>query len=157
MAEKFSTGMVNAIGEAIRTSLTDCVIGIFNGTQPANADATEGSANLLCLITLNGGAFTAGQAANGLEFGAASGGVISKPGGDVWKGTGLAAAGEGGTTATWFRVYANAYTTGASSSAVRYDGAIGTSASYELRMTNPVVVQGVETTISAFSLTVPMS
>ena len=157
MAEKFSTGFANAIAENIRTGvLPNFVIGIYDGTQPAAANDTEGSANLLCLITLDGGAFTGGVSTNGLNFDTAVGGVLSKPSGAVWKGVGTAAAGTSGVTATWFRVYANDYTTGASTTAKRYDGAIGTSTSFELRMTNPVIVQDVETTISSFTLTVPL-
>jgi hypothetical protein len=157
MAEKFSTGFVQSVAENIRTSiLPNFVIGIYDGMQPATAYDSEGSANLLCLITKDGGAFTGGVATNGLNFDTAVGGVLSKPSGDVWKGVGTAAAGASGVTATWFRVYANDYTTGASTTAKRYDGAIGTSTSFELRMTNPVIVQDVETTISSFTLTVPL-
>ena len=155
MAEKFSTGHVNMLAEAVRTAYANCVIGLFDGVQPATSNDTEGSASLLGLVTLNGGAFTGGVSTNGLNFDAAVDGVLSKPSGSVWKCTGLAAAGTGGKTATWFRVYANAYTTGASTSALRFDGAIGTSTSAELRMTNPVIVQGVETTIASFTHTIP--
>ena len=155
MAEKFSTGHVNAVAEAVRTAYADCVIGIYSGVQPTTSNDTEGSAVLLGLVTLTGGAFTGGVSTNGLNFDAAVDGVLSKPSGSTWKFTGLAAAGENGTTATWFRVYDNDYTTGASTTAVRWDGAIGTSTSYELRMTNPLIVSGVETTVSSFTFTVP--
>jgi len=155
MAEKFSTGHVNAAMDAIKAAYADFVIGIFSGTQPATANDTEGAGSLLCLVTLDGGAFEGGTATNGLNFDAAVDGVISKPSGVVWKGLGLAAAGVDGTTATWFRVYDNDYTTGASTTAPRWDGAIGTSTSFEMRMTNPVVVQDVETSIASFSLSLP--
>ena len=157
MAEKFSTAHVNAAMAAIKIAYAYCVIGLYDGTQPASAEATEGTANLLCLITLNGGAFTGGVTTNGLTFDDPAAGVLSKPSGVIWKGTGTAAAGSGGTTATWFRVYDNSYTTGADTTSCRWDGAIGTSTSYELRMTNPVIVKDVEVTISAFNLTLPMS
>jgi len=155
MAEKFSTGHVNAALAALKTAYANFVIALFDGTQPASANDSEGAANLLALITLDGGSFTGGVSTNGLNFDDPADGVLSKPAGTIWKGAGLSAAGTEGTTATWFRVYANDYTTGASTTAERWDGAIGTTTSYELRMTNPVVVQDVETTISAFNLTLP--
>lgn len=153
MAEKFSTGFVDVEASAVKTALADFVIGIYSGSQPASANDTEGSGSLLCLITLNGGAFTGGVSTNGLNFDGPSDGVLSKPSGATWSGNGLAAAGTG-TTATWFRVYPNAYTTGASTSAVRYDGAISTSSTAELQMTNTTVVQGVPVTINSFNLTI---
>ncbi len=153
MAEKFSTGFVNAEAEAVRTALANCIIGIFNGTQPATANDTEGSASLLALITVNSGSFTAGVATNGLNFNAASDGVLSKTTA-IWSGNGTAAAGSMGQLATWFRVYPNAYTTGASTTAVRYDGSIGTTSTYELQMTNTTIVEGVPVVISTFSLTI---
>ena len=156
MAEKFSTGHVNAAMTTLQaTTYANCVIGLFDGTQPATANDSEGSANLLCLITLNGGPFEAGVATNGLNFSAPVDGVMSKPGGSVWKGTGLAAAGGAGTVPTWFRVYSNAYVTGASTTAARWDGAISSLSTAELRMTNPIIVTDVETTIASFSLTLP--
>lgn len=153
MAEKFSTGFVNAEASAIDTALANFVIGIYSGTQPTTANDTEGAGNLLCLITLASGAFTAGVATNGLNFDGPTDGVLSKPSGATWSGLGLAAAGTG-TTATWFRVYPNAYTTGSSTSAVRYDGAITTSSTAELQMTNTTIVESVPVTINSFNLTI---
>lgn len=142
MAEKFSTGDANARANAIKTAYANGVIGIFGGTQPATANDTEGSAPLLALITLNGGAFTAGVSTNGINLSDPVDGVLSKASGETWSGTGLAAAGTG-VTATWFRHYTNAYVTGASTTATRYDGAIGTTSAYEMQMTNTTVVQDV--------------
>lgn len=153
MAEKFSTGFVNAEASAIDTALANFVIGIYSGTQPTTANDTEGAGSLLCLITLASGAFTGGVSTNGLNFDGPTDGVLSKPSGLVWSGNGLAAAGTG-TTATWFRVYPNAYTTGSSTSAVRYDGAITTSSTAELQMTNTTIVEDVPVTISSFNLTI---
>lgn len=155
MAEKFSTGHVNMLAEAARTAYANCVIGVFNGVQPTTSNDSEGSAELLGLVTLNAGVFTPGQPTNGLNFSAAVDGVLSKAPGEIWKLVGLPAAGSSGKNATWFRVYTNAYVTGASSSALRWDGSISTASSAELRMTNPVIVEGVETTISSFTYTFP--
>lgn len=152
MAEKFSTGFVNAEAAAIRTALANGVIGIYSGTQPATANDTEGAAVLLMRITLNGGAFTPGSATNGINFDAPVDGVLSKAAAETWSGTGLADG-----TATWFRFYSNAMTTGASTTAVRYDGAITTLSTAELQMTNTTVVTGVPGTVNSFSLTMKKS
>lgn len=153
MAEKFSTGDANVRAAAVKTAYANGVIGIFGGTQPTTANDTEGSAPLLALITLNGGQFTAGSANNGINLSGPVDGVLSKASGETWSGVGLAAAGTG-TQATWFRHYANDYVTGASTTAVRYDGAIGTSASFEGVLSNTTIVEGVPVTCNGYTRTV---
>lgn len=124
------------------------VLDIRSGTQPASADDAE-SGSSLCLITLSSGAFTAGVDTNGLNINDAVAGVIGKYTGEVWSGQGLAAA-----TAGWFRFYDNSKTTGASTTAVRFDGAIGTSGR-ELNMSNTTISVGGTTTIDTVALTLP--
>lgn len=155
MAESFSTGLRNGMlgTDDFKTLMNDGVLAIFSGTKPANADAVE-SGDLLMLYTLNAGAFTPGSPTNGLSFDVVSNGVISKTAAETWSGVGLAAAGTG-TTATWFRFYDNSYTTGASTTAVRFDGSIGTSTSYELRMSNTTIVENGPATVSTFTVTFP--
>ena len=152
MAEHFSTGDVNISANALKTAYANGVIAIFGGTMPATANDTEGSSPLV-LLTLNGGAFTAGVATNGINLSTPVDGVLSKASGETWSGVGLAAAGTG-TQATWFRHYANDYVTGASTTAVRYDGAIGTSASFEGVLTNTTIVEGVPVTCNGYTRTV---
>ena len=152
MAEHFSTGDVNISANAIKTAYANGVIAIFGGTMPTTANDTEGSSPLV-LLTLNGGAFTAGVATNGINLSTPVDGVLSKASGETWSGVGLAAAGTG-TQATWFRHYANSYVTGASTTAVRYDGAIGTSASFEGVLTNTTIVEGVPVTCNGYTRTV---
>ena len=154
MAEKFSTGDANARATAIKTAYANGVIGIFSGTQPATANDTEGSAVLLALITLNSGAFTAGVSTNGINLSDPVDGVLSKASGETWSGLGLVAAGELGTDATWFRHYPNGYVTGASTTAARYDGAVGTTSTYELQMSNTKVVTGIPVIITGYTRTV---
>ena len=152
MAEHFSTGDVNISANALKTAYANGVIAIFGGTMPATSNDAEGSSPLV-LLTLNGGAFTAGVATNGINLSNPVDGVLSKASGETWSGTGLAAAGTG-TQATWFRHYANAYVTGASTTAVRYDGAIGTSASFEGVLTNTTIVEGVPVTCNGYTRTI---
>ena len=157
MAERLSTGFVNAtqITGSTLATMANGVIGILSGTQPADANDTE-SGSLLMLLTLNSGAFTGGVATNGLNMDAVVAGVLYKAAAEVWSGVGLAAAGTG-TTATWYRWYDNAYTTGASTTAVRVDGAIGTTSAYEMRMANTTIVEDGPSTVSTFTYTRPRS
>lgn len=156
MAEKFSTGLRNAMLEtaSLKDIMADGIICIYGGTQPADADTTEGSATLLMKLTLSGGAFTPGSATNGINLGTATGGVISKASLETWSGVGLAAAGTG-TTATWFRYYDNDMVTGTSTTAKRIDGAIGSSTSYDMRMSNTTIVEDGPSTVSTFTITIP--
>lgn len=123
--ERWSTGLRNRVlragGKSVADTLANGVIRIYSGSQPASADAVE-TGTLLAVITLNSGAFAAGVATNGINFGTAADGVVSKAVGEVWSGLGIAAG-----TMGWYRHYANAYVTGASTTAERYDGSIGTS------------------------------
>jgi len=155
MAESFSTGLRNGLlgTSDFKTLMADGILCIFSGTKPASADAVE-SGDLLMEYTLSGGDFTGGVSTNGLNFDVVASGVISNDATETWSGIGLAAAGTG-TTATWFRFYDNAYTTGASTSAVRFDGSIGTSSSYELRMSNTTIVEDGPATVSTFTVTFP--
>jgi hypothetical protein len=78
MAERFSTTHANMLCEAVRTAYANGVLAIYGGaSQPADADDAE-AGTLLALITLSSGAFTGGVSTNGLNFDAASGGVLSK-------------------------------------------------------------------------------
>lgn len=156
MAEKFSQGDAQVRATATRTAYAGGVIGIFGGTQPATANDTEGAAPLLCLITLGSATHTPGSATNGLTFDAPVAGVLSKAAAETWSGDGLPAAGTG-TTATWFRHYDVNHTTGASTTAVRFDGAISTASTSELQMTNTTIVEGVPVEIRTYTRTAKMT
>lgn len=154
MAERLSTGHVNSQLATTRTDYANGVLAIFGGaSQPTSANDAE-TGTLLCLITRNSGAFTGGVSTNGLNFDAPIDGVLSKAAAETWSGVGLAAAGAG-TTATYYRFYDNAYITGSSTTAKRFDGAISTSASSELQMSVTSIVVGVTVTINNFTFTQP--
>jgi hypothetical protein len=159
MALRLSTGFAhatNVIGDT-KTVMAEGVIAIFDGTQPADADLTEAGYNLLMYLTLDGNAFTPGGGAgcNGLNMDVDVAGVLSKAVAEVWSGVGLAAAGTGGTTAVWFRWYDSSHTTGASTSAIRVDGSIGTTTLYQMRMSNTTIVTGGPSVVSSFTYTRP--
>ena len=135
-------------GGSLDELLRNGVIEIYTGTQPATADLAESGTKLL-RITVASGAFTAGAAANGLNLGTPASGVVSKETAEVWSGVGLANG-----TAGWFRFYSNAYETGASSTAARFDGVCGVGTG-ELRMSTLTVATGATTTVDSGSITQP--
>jgi len=134
-------------GGSLKELFKDSVIRIYSGSQPSDADSAE-TGTLLVTITVASGAFVASAVANGLELGTPSSGVIAKNT-DVWSGVAVATG-----TAGWFRWYDNAYTTGASTSAVRLDGAVGTSGA-QLNMSSTSITSGATTTIDAWQVTIP--
>ena len=142
--------IADASGASYSDLFKNCVIDIYSGSQPSDADQDETGTKLVS-ITLDSGVFAAGAAANGLNFGAVAAGVLAKEIGQTWSGLGLATG-----TAGWFRIYANAYTTGASTSAIRIDGAVATSGS-QFNMSSTSVVTGATTTVDSVALTQPAS
>lgn len=149
--EKLSTGHVQAQLAAQRTDYANGVLAIYSGSQPTDADAAE-TGTLLCLITVGSGAFTPGVATNGLNFDAPVAGVLPKAAAETWSGVGLAAAGTG-TVAGWFRFYDNNQTTGASTTALRFDGAISTASTAELQMSVTTIVEDAPVVINSFNYT----
>lgn len=153
MAERLSTAFVNAVNAtgSVKSVMADGIIRIYSGTQPATADAVE-TGTLLMKITVDAGEFTPGSAAAGLEMGTSTDGVLSKAAAETWKGVGLAAASTG-TTAGWYRWYDNDESTGADTDAskIRVDGAIGTTSSYEMQLTNNVIVEDGELILQTFN------
>lgn len=94
------------------------VIRIFSGVQPSSADQLE-QGTLLGVATLNGGPWTAGAAANGIQWSQI--GTWMMPVGQIVIVPSF--AGE----AAWFRIVGNAPDDGgASYSLPRIDGSIGT-------------------------------
>ena len=139
-----------ANGGSMDEILRDGVIEVYTGSQPSTADLAESGTKLL-RITLNSGAFTPGTATNGLNLADAVSGVTEKESGEVWSGVGL----DDGT-AGWFRYYANAYVTGASTTAARFDGVCGVGTG-ELRMSSLTIATSATTTVDSGSITQPAS
>ncbi len=139
-----------ANGGSLDELLRNGVIEVYTGSQPATADLAESGTKLL-RITISSGAFVSGAADNGLNLATPSSGESEKEAAEVWSGVGLAAG-----TAGWFRYYANDYVTGASTTAVRFDGVCGVG-SGELRMSSLSVAVGATTTVDSGSITQPAS
>lgn len=135
-----------ARGGSVSDLFRHSVLCIYSGSQPTSADDEE-SGSLLVTISLGSGTFTAGSEENGLNFDESANGVLSKRSGEVWSGVGVLAG-----TAGWFRIYDNSKTTGASTTAIRMDGAIATSGS-DLNMSNTSITSGGTTTLDSVTLT----
>jgi hypothetical protein len=156
MALRLTTGLVTELmgdgtGDALKALLADGIMDIYSGSQPATADADEGSGTKLVSITLDSGDFTGGAPTNGLEFDAAVAGVLSKAAAETWSGIGLAVG-----TARWFRFYDNAYTTGVSTTAVRFDGNVSTTSS-QLVLSSTAIQVSLPIAVTTFKLTLPKS
>ena len=155
MALRLSTGLRNKMmtatnGASFAEAMVDGTMHVYSGAQPTTADSAE-TGTLLARITLASGAFVSGSAANGLEFGDASGGAVGKKSGEIWSGVGLANG-----TAGWFRFYANTVVTGASSVAVRFDGSCGTSGAQCNMGSTSITLDGT-VTIDTVNVTLPAS
>ena len=136
-------------GGSLKDVFKDGILKIYSGSQPTNAD-TAASGTLLVSVTLSSGAHVAGAFGNGLEFGAAASGAISKASGATWSGAAVASG-----TAGWFRLYANATDAGgASTSLPRIDGSVGTSGA-DLNMSSTTITSGQTYTIDTFTITLP--
>lgn len=138
-------------GGGLAEILRNGVLEIYSGSQPTDADTAESGTKLL-RITIGSGAFSGGTATNGINFElGATTGKIEKASGETWSGVGLADA-----VAGWGRFYANDYTTGASTSAVRFDGSVGTSGATFI-IGNTTIETGATTTVDSAYLTIPAS
>lgn len=142
--------LASSRGGSLKDLFRNGVLDIFSGIQPTKADETE-SGTKLVRITLSSGAFVAGTDTNGINLGDSVSGVIGKLSGEVWSGVGLVAG-----TAGWFRFYDNSATTGASTTAVRLDGAIATTGA-QMNMSNTTITVDGTTTIGTVAITDPMS
>lgn len=148
MTVKLSTGDRNAALDARAAAYTGGVIYVYSGTQPIGADAAP-TGTLLGVITENGGAWIAGNPANGLKFKPATAGVLQKSD-DTWRMTGLAKG-----TAGWWRFVTNAADDGSESTTLRrWDGSIGVGAG-ELRLSTTAIDVGVPVSVDRFTVRQP--
>ncbi len=140
---KFSQGLRDNMlsgALAIETAFDSGVLELRDGTQPASAnDAPTG--NLLSTITLPASAFAA--IANG---------VLSKDSG-LWQDLSAALAG----TATWFRIAGSGDGGGISTTDIRIDGDVSTTAvgTGDLRMSTTSIALADKITVDTFTITVP--
>lgn len=141
---------ITGTGKGMAQALKFGALYVYSGTQPADADATEGTATLLAVLTVDGETVTAGTKTNGIELDetAIAAGLVSKTVGDTWTGDGLANG-----TAGWARYYDNALQTGADADeeAIRLDGQCGSA--YQFKLSNLSIETDVPVTCDQFDWT----
>lgn len=137
-------------GTGIKEQFDTGVIELYSGPQPINANAAV-QGTLLGTITKNAGAFTPGNATNGLTFDAPVSGVLSKAAAETWSMLAVAAG-----TIGWGRFKGNAVDAGAGADTTHYrlDFSVGISGA-DLNLANINVVVGTPITINTFALTMP--
>lgn len=148
--------IVKIASGAFNQVFANAVLDGYSGTRPAaGADATESGTKLISL-TKDAGAFAAGYAANGINFGNMSDttlqGAIDPETGiaEVIRGIGLVAG-----TVGYCRLYANDYTVGASEVTPRADGVASDSGGGDVNFsTTKDIVVGVYSEISSIAWTV---
>lgn len=147
-----TTTLIGIRGGSLADLFLNGVARIYSGSQPSDADQGETGTHLLT-ITASSGAFVAGAMDNGLLWALTNvtDGEVTKLLSQVWSGIGLAAG-----TAGYIRFYDNAYTTGASTTAKRFDANIS-STSYPVKMSNTSVTVGATSTIDACKVILPAS
>lgn len=153
MSLQFSTGYRNsaaaaALGTApAAATMSGCVLMLYAGSRPADADSELGTAVLLATYSLNG-------SGDPLTWAEPANGSVSKPAADVWSATAVASG-----TPTFFR-YQRPDDDGAlSNTAVRIQGKVGlvTDPGADLALSSLAIVNGAPLTIDAASATVPAS
>lgn len=95
-----SSRLASVMLSPVTAALQYGCIEIYDGDKPLSANESP-PGTLLARVTRDGGDWTAGLAANGLEW-ADLNGVIAKPVDHVWVMRGIATG-----TATWFRIKGN--------------------------------------------------
>lgn len=160
MAESLSTGFVNGLltGDCVKDLLDGGTIHIYgDATKPTSADAAE-TGTLLMKLTKDGLTHTPGSATNGIVMAASATDGVLASNGDTIQGLGLTAAGASGILATYYRWYDVDVTTGASTTAVRCDGSVGTTSAFEMRMVgSTLIVEDAPATVNTFNFTLPKS
>lgn len=152
MSLQFSTGYRNRVAAAAlgmaapsETVMNGCVLMLYSGSRPADADMELGSATLL-------GTYSIDNAGYALEWGEPENGSISKPGADVWSATAVASG-----TPTFFRYQRPNDDGTTSNTAVRIQGKVGlvSDPGADLALSSLAVVAGAVLTIDAATATVP--
>jgi len=118
---------------------------IYAGTVPSTADASIGSATLLCRVSNN-------NSGVGLNFNlTASAGALAKLGSETWSGSNVA-----GGTAAFYRFVQSTDDGTLSTTQDRLQGAVSTSGA-ELNLVSVTLVLSALLTIDSFTVTFPTS
>ena len=144
MAIKASTGLRDgALGDSSIKDLLDLgFIDIYAGAVPATADADVTGHTKLCRISFN-------STGDGLEMDPPSGGIMSKPSGDVWSGTNLATG-----TATFYRHVSPSDTGALSTTEPRLQGTVGV-AGADINLASVALVSGATQPLDTYHIVFP--
>jgi hypothetical protein len=126
---KLSNEAANAEADAVAALLDNGYLRIYDGSQPANADAGIGGANLLAELRFNADAFAAAAA------GVAAANAFTQD-----------ASANATGTATWFRALKSDGTSPI------FDGTVGTSGA-NLNLNSVAIVAGVAVQVTGFTFT----
>lgn len=148
-----ATCLVKISSGAFAEVFKNAVLDGYSGTRPASgADAAETGTKLITL-TKDAGTFVAGSSANGINFGNMSSttlqGAIDPSTGiaEVIRGRGLVAG-----TVGYCRLYANDYTTGASTTTPRADGIASDSGGGDVNFTTTkTIAVGIYSEVSSIA------
>lgn len=145
MTVKLSTGLRNdlLVTGSLRSRMAAGFLKLYAGTVPATADASLGSATLICTISISGG----GTGIN-LETTAASG-VVTKETTETWSGTNAAAG-----TVTFFRYVAVGDDGTLSTTQNRIQGSIGL-VGEDLNLSSVALSSGAPQNIDFFNIALP--
>ncbi len=146
MAFHISTGLAESIigGSSIKDTMDLGFIDIYSGTVPADADASIGTATLLCRVSLN-------STATGLTL-LQDGRLLRKPPADVWSGTNAATG-----TATFYRQVLTGDTGDLSAADARIQGEVGLTNYSEMTLTDTSFVSGSTFSLGGYVLEQPLS
>jgi hypothetical protein len=138
----WSTGLCNAILDTddIKTLLTDTEMRIYTGDVPVSADASIGSATLVCTVSKDG-------LGGGFDFETVTSSTLYKKVADTWEGT------AGGETPDFFRIVATADDGTESATAYRIQGTIGIQATDVFSLGDGALPSGTFT-LNNFDLTI---
>lgn len=144
MTVKSSTGLRNhvlAVG-SVKNALDGCLIKLYGGTAPADADAAA-SGTLLATISVN-------NTGTPVTFNAsADGGVLAKNSGEVWAGA-VSASG----TCTHYRIVKPGDTGASSTTDIRVQGSVGLIGA-DLNVSNNVLVASAIQNVDYFVVALP--
>ena len=146
MSIKMSTGLANAILDtgSVKSTLTDGLIHIYEGTVPDSADDSVEGHTLLCTVSDDG-------TGTGLAFETqATDGVLLKLSSQSWAGTNLATG-----TASFFRFVAPGDTGVSSTTEKRIQGRIAVVGS-DMQLASTSLVETETQVIDNFAIAVPV-
>lgn len=142
---KTSTALRKAVlgDQSLKNVLDNSVIRIYSGTEPATADESIGSANVLAEITTTYG--------SGVTFEVGDDAVLRKNSNETWQGAAINTG-----TATFYRICKASDTNGIATTEPRIQGSVGEGYG-EMVLSNASITSGSIIPLNALSIFMPAS